>query len=213
MRFFLTSSSTLSTFIVYITFDSDTDVSIAPFGHTQRTLKDVVWWQNDTFAQEPSAITEKAWADLIPEGRGFVKHPKLAKELKSVSVFHEIHCLVCFVSLLSLPDVRSSHWLWTDEQHVMSRLLTVPARYSNCIFHVRLPLPQAQTRQISTRQFTGRPPCTCRRQIRLQRVLGRADQTPRARSRPGDRTCKALLRLSTPSADVRCGYESGGYEC
>ncbi|KAJ4372904.1 hypothetical protein N0V83_003195 [Neocucurbitaria cava] len=71
----------------------EVDGYIAPYEHTHHTLKDVVWYQNDTFAQEPSAITEKAWADLIPEGRGFVTHPTLAKELKSVSVFHEIHCL------------------------------------------------------------------------------------------------------------------------
>ncbi|KAH7383994.1 hypothetical protein BKA66DRAFT_463249 [Pyrenochaeta sp. MPI-SDFR-AT-0127] len=65
-----------------------------PFGNTHRTIKNVVWQRNDTFAQEPSAVTEKAWADLIPQGRGFVSHPTLTKnELKSVSVFHEIHCL------------------------------------------------------------------------------------------------------------------------
>lgn len=94
MRFVPLSSSSLNTFTRHDILKSYTDVSPAPFGHTQRAIKDVVWQQNDTFAQEPSAITEKAWADLIPKGRGFVKHPKLAKELKSVSVFHEIHCLV-----------------------------------------------------------------------------------------------------------------------
>jgi hypothetical protein len=37
---------------------------------------------------------------LIPRGRGFVRHPKLAKVEKSVSVFHELHCLVSLHSLL-----------------------------------------------------------------------------------------------------------------
>ena len=69
--------------------------STAPYGHTNRILTDVIWNANTTFSDEPSEITEAAWASLIPEGRGFVMHPKLAPgDKKSVSVFHELHCLV-----------------------------------------------------------------------------------------------------------------------
>ncbi|KAH8624041.1 hypothetical protein IG631_20780 [Alternaria alternata] len=34
----------------------------------------------------------------MPQGRGFIQHPKLAKdgEVKAIAVFHEIHCLVWF---------------------------------------------------------------------------------------------------------------------
>jgi hypothetical protein len=68
----------------------------APYGYSTRLLKGVIWNENSTFSDEPSTITEAAWASLIPDGRGFVTHPKLAKEMKSVSVFHELHCLVWF---------------------------------------------------------------------------------------------------------------------
>ncbi|KAF1849035.1 uncharacterized protein K460DRAFT_428459 [Cucurbitaria berberidis CBS 394.84] len=81
-------------------------------------LRDVVWQQNDTFAQEPSAITEKAWADLIPEGRGFVTHPKLAIEMKSVSVFHEIHCLHGIRTAYFTSD-----YLYRKLQHAQSQTL------------------------------------------------------------------------------------------
>jgi hypothetical protein len=70
-----------------------------PYGRTT-ALKNVIWNANASFANEPSALTDAAWESLIPNGRGFVIHPKLAptdgedKKGKSVSVFHEIHCLV-----------------------------------------------------------------------------------------------------------------------
>ncbi|KAI4695001.1 uncharacterized protein J4E84_001625 [Alternaria hordeiaustralica] len=57
------------------------------------TIEKVVWSLNESFAGEPSAETEKMWKSLIPKGRAFVQHPKLAKEIKSMSVFHELHCL------------------------------------------------------------------------------------------------------------------------
>jgi hypothetical protein len=43
--------------------------------------------------------SERAWKSLFPIGRGFVLHPELAKEEKTVSVFHELHCLVCRYNL------------------------------------------------------------------------------------------------------------------
>lgn len=71
----------------------------APYGHSSR-LTSIVWNANASFADEPSELTDAAWSSLIPKGRGFVIHPKLApadgkeKKGKSVSVFHELHCLV-----------------------------------------------------------------------------------------------------------------------
>jgi len=70
-----------------------------PYGRSTG-LKNVVWNINVSFADESSELTDAAWTSLIPKGRGFVIHPKLAptdgkdKKGKSVSVFHEIHCLV-----------------------------------------------------------------------------------------------------------------------
>ncbi|KAF2832743.1 hypothetical protein CC86DRAFT_341428 [Ophiobolus disseminans] len=70
----------------------------APYGHSSR-LTSIVWNANASFADEPSERTDAAWSSLIPKGRGFVIHPKLApadggeRKGKSVSVFHELHCL------------------------------------------------------------------------------------------------------------------------
>ena len=72
----------------------DTDHLPAPYGSPHRRIEKVVWSLNESFAGEPSAETEKMWKSLIPKGRAFVQHPKLAKEIKSMSVFHELHCLV-----------------------------------------------------------------------------------------------------------------------
>jgi hypothetical protein len=73
----------------------------APYGHTQRMLRDVVWTHNSTFGSDPSAASEAAWQELIPLGRGFVRHARLTGgEEKSVSVFHELHCLVSWTFML-----------------------------------------------------------------------------------------------------------------
>jgi len=76
----------------------NTDQSPAPYGSPHRRIEKVVWSLNESFAGEPSAETEKMWKSLIPKGRAFVQHPKLAKEIKSMSVFHELHCLVSSIS-------------------------------------------------------------------------------------------------------------------
>jgi hypothetical protein len=58
-----------------------------------------VWWSaNASFAAEPSLETQETWESIMPQGRGFIQHPKLAKdgEVKAIAVFHEIHCLVWF---------------------------------------------------------------------------------------------------------------------
>jgi hypothetical protein len=66
-----------------------------PYDRSSALLQDVVWNKNRTFADAPSELTEAAWATLIPNGRGFIRHPRLtSNKLKSVSAFHETHCLV-----------------------------------------------------------------------------------------------------------------------
>ena len=80
---------------------TDTNENKAPYASSHRNIGGIVWQQNASFAAEPSPDTEAAWISLMPKGRGFVTHPVLAKEMKSISVFHEIHCLVRFsISLL-----------------------------------------------------------------------------------------------------------------
>ncbi|KAJ4291108.1 hypothetical protein N0V90_010306 [Kalmusia sp. IMI 367209] len=59
-----------------------------PSGNTYQA-----WYQNDTFTGSPSAHTEKAWEELIPLGRGFVIHPRLAPVQKAIAAYHQIHCL------------------------------------------------------------------------------------------------------------------------
>ncbi|KAF2024504.1 hypothetical protein EK21DRAFT_104617 [Setomelanomma holmii] len=83
----------------FMRLEYEIDGYMAPYGHTTAThLIPTSWQPNTTFSDEPSALTEAAWAGLIPEGRGFVTHPRLAPKeegarMKSVSVFHELHCL------------------------------------------------------------------------------------------------------------------------
>lgn len=62
--------------------------NIAPAGHTSQ-----VWSENHTFTGEPSALTQNAWASLIPKGKGFVEHPHIASPPKAVAAYHQIHCL------------------------------------------------------------------------------------------------------------------------
>ncbi|KAF7452518.1 DUF3328 domain containing protein [Pyrenophora tritici-repentis] len=64
-----------------------------PTPTTQRYIQNVVWSENTTFAASPNAATEAAWKSLIPSGRGFIQHPVLAKDIKAIAVFHELHCL------------------------------------------------------------------------------------------------------------------------
>ncbi|KAF1941075.1 hypothetical protein EJ02DRAFT_378558 [Clathrospora elynae] len=74
--------------------ENDIDGYLTPYGSTHRNIRDVVWWENKTFTAEPSEESEKAWMSVIPIGRGFIDHPVLApKQMKCVSVFHELHCL------------------------------------------------------------------------------------------------------------------------
>ena len=48
---------------------------------------------NRTFSEAPSNITDSAWDGLII-GRGFFNHPKLARNRSTVSVYHQLHCVV-----------------------------------------------------------------------------------------------------------------------
>ena len=80
---------------------ANTAIPTAPYaGNPAYNIQNVVWSENMTFAAPPNAATEAAWESLIPSGRGFIKHPVLAKETKAVAVFHELHCLVWLCPLL-----------------------------------------------------------------------------------------------------------------
>ena len=62
----------------------------APIGDISRPLI-----YNQTFTLAPSPDTDKAWDDIFPTGKGFVKHPSIAPQLSGLAVFHQIHCVVC----------------------------------------------------------------------------------------------------------------------
>jgi hypothetical protein len=49
---------------------------------------------NETFSQAPSALTNRAWEAIFPDGHGFMKHPELAPQLSVLAVYHQLHCLV-----------------------------------------------------------------------------------------------------------------------
>ncbi|KAG9185804.1 hypothetical protein G6011_07135 [Alternaria panax] len=73
----------------------EVDGFITQWGSSHRNIGNVWWSVNASFAAEPSIETQKTWESIMPQGRGFIRHPKLAKdgEVKAVAVFHEIHCL------------------------------------------------------------------------------------------------------------------------
>ena len=63
-------------------------MSTEPSGDTPQ-----VWYENHTFVGSPTADTQKAWEELVPKGKGFVYHPKIASPPKAVAAYHQIHCL------------------------------------------------------------------------------------------------------------------------
>jgi hypothetical protein len=78
----------------------------------------VFWSENASFAAEPSVETQKTWDSIMPQGRGFIKHPKLAKdgEVKAIAVFHQIHCLVCFVTVGTFVSMLIELYSTVSEQ-------------------------------------------------------------------------------------------------
>ncbi|OAG25532.1 hypothetical protein CC77DRAFT_1005130 [Alternaria alternata] len=77
------------------TLEKEVDGFIARWGSSHRNINNVWWSANASFAAEPSLETQETWESIMPQGRGFIQHPKLAKdgEVKAIAVFHEIHCL------------------------------------------------------------------------------------------------------------------------
>ncbi|TEY77425.1 hypothetical protein BOTCAL_0055g00330 [Botryotinia calthae] len=61
---------------------------LAPPGSMKET-----WYPNTTFSMKPTPESEAAWGSLLPVGRGFIYRPDIAPIVKSVSVFHQLHCL------------------------------------------------------------------------------------------------------------------------
>ncbi|KAF7868669.1 hypothetical protein EAF04_005199 [Stromatinia cepivora] len=61
---------------------------LVPPGSTKET-----WYPNTTFSMKPTPESEAAWGSLMPVGRGFIYRPEIAPIVKSVSVFHQLHCL------------------------------------------------------------------------------------------------------------------------
>ncbi|RAR12422.1 hypothetical protein DDE82_000133 [Stemphylium lycopersici] len=107
-----------------------------PYASPRYNVHDVVWQQNASYSGEPTEENDKTWADLIPDGRGFVRHPVLAKELKAVSVFHQIHCL---------HGIRTEHYkntyLVAKLQHKQS--IRRPSRSPNDHPHILAFTPNA----------------------------------------------------------------------
>lgn len=59
---------------------------------------------NRTFGEPPSQHVNEAWKDLFPRQGGFFKHPQLAPQRSALSVFHQLHCLVCLSVKLRISE-------------------------------------------------------------------------------------------------------------
>jgi len=49
---------------------------------------------NRSFSYPPSPTTDSAWRGLFPDGGGFFNHPTLPSTTSTLSVLHQLHCLV-----------------------------------------------------------------------------------------------------------------------
>ncbi|KAF9731313.1 hypothetical protein PMIN06_007402 [Paraphaeosphaeria minitans] len=79
-----------------------------------------VWFENSTFTGEPSALTQSAWASLIPKGKGFVEHPHIASPPKAVAAYHQIHCL---------HGIRIAYYSRVNELHKLQGKLSLVNHY------------------------------------------------------------------------------------
>ena len=59
---------------------------------TVRTLSHTFRY-NRTFA-ESSKLADEAWDELLPAQNGYFSHPTIAPQRSTLSVYHELHCLV-----------------------------------------------------------------------------------------------------------------------
>ncbi|KAF2873317.1 hypothetical protein BDV95DRAFT_566708 [Massariosphaeria phaeospora] len=76
-----------------VDFDMLNAVPRVPLSYSARTFV-----HDERFAALPpkNGEAEKVWDSLLPKGLGYVKHPKFAPEDSTVSVFHQLHCLVIY---------------------------------------------------------------------------------------------------------------------
>lgn len=65
------------------------------------------FYHNLTFTERPSDESERAWASIIPVGRGFIHHEPLAPTISNIAVFHQLHCLVSASN--HLKEVQKTH--------------------------------------------------------------------------------------------------------
>lgn len=57
---------------------------------------------NGSYGSAPANHTDTAWASLFPVQGGFFKDPQLAPQRSAFSVFHQLHCLVGTLLLISV---------------------------------------------------------------------------------------------------------------
>ena len=55
---------------------------------------------NRTFA-EASKQADQAWRDIFPPPNGYFSHPTIATQRSTLSVYHQLHCLVCTTCQIS----------------------------------------------------------------------------------------------------------------
>ncbi|MCJ1446042.1 MAG: hypothetical protein MMC23_006547 [Stictis urceolatum] len=93
-----------------------------------------VWWENKTFAQSPNILSEQAWDELVPVGKGFIHHPELAPFISNLAVFHQLHCL--HSALAAYYDALENSNSSVSENGPQGTRIT-PTHVSHCFDYLR----------------------------------------------------------------------------
>ena len=59
--------------------------------------KPSVFEYDPSFQDQQSPSIDEKWRGLFPKREGFFTHPTIAPQRSALAVFHQLHCLVCFV--------------------------------------------------------------------------------------------------------------------
>ncbi|KAL4762190.1 uncharacterized protein BDW70DRAFT_33534 [Aspergillus foveolatus] len=98
------------------------------------------FYLNLTFSQRPTPDGERAWADLVPIGRGFVHHPEIAPFIAGITVFHQLHCLhAILVSYHSALDAANLQRNITPPDDFLNKTGTrmAPSHIRHCFDYIR----------------------------------------------------------------------------
>ncbi|KAI1172801.1 hypothetical protein F4777DRAFT_581563 [Nemania sp. FL0916] len=90
-------------------------------------LIDTEFIYQKSFSIEPNNISDSAWQNIFPVGRGFISHPKIAPNPMGLSVYHQLHCL---------DGIRRGYWAARNGTHHGSHDIR-PSHIRHCIDYLR----------------------------------------------------------------------------